>query len=219
MTRRTRRSFLAGIGATSIAATAGCLDFVTGDGPLEFEASRAMVETSALDETGYELAAKESPEVSRSFTVAGQTREVAVTNRLSTYEKSIDFGPLGSVRAAVFAALATPKIEIAGRTFNPVDDMSNRELLEQLQSRYEGVTVNEKVGTYQVETLETTATVDRYDADAELQGQDVPIYLHVARLEHGADFLIGVGAHPQMVEGEGENIKQLIGALTHESGD
>ncbi|MFB6133637.1 MAG: DUF6517 family protein [Halanaeroarchaeum sp.] len=217
MTRRTRRSFIGGVAATGMAATAGCLSFVTGKGPLSFEATQVLVATAALEATGYELVSEESPKISRSFTVAGQTRKVQVTNRLATYEKSIDFGPLGSVRAAVFAALATPKIEIAGRTFNPIEDMSNRELLEQLQSRYEGVTVNEQVGTYQVETLGTTATVERYDATATLQGRDVPIYLHIVRLPHGDDFLIGVGAHPQAVPGEKEDVRRMIAGLTHES--
>ena len=214
MTRLTRRAMLGGIGA-GLASTAGCLSVVTGDEPLEFSASRATVPDATLESTGYEQVDERSPTVSREFTVAGQTREVTVTNRATTYEKAVDFGPLGSVRAALFATFTTPKIEIAGQAFNPIAEMSNKDLLGTIASRYDGLSVGDQMGSKEVQSLGQTITVERYEATATFQGQDVPIYLLLSRFQHGEDFVVPVGGYPRQLTGEESNVYTLIENLEH----
>ena len=214
MTRLTRRAMLGGV-AAGLASTAGCLDVLTGDEPLEFEADPATVPEAALEETGYELAAEESPTVSEEFTVAGQTREVTVTNRVTSYEKAVDLGPVGSIRAAMFSAFTTPQIEIAGRTFNPIGEMSNRDLLRTIASRYDGLSVGEKMGSSSISTLGGTATVERYEATTTVQGQEIPIYLLLSRVQHGGDFVVPVGGYPRRLTGEESNGYTLIERLEH----
>jgi hypothetical protein len=214
MSELTRRTLLGGLTA-GLASTAGCVGFVTGGQSLEFEAEPARVGESTLAETDYELATQRAPTLSREFSVAGQSRAVEVTNHLSLYEKAVDLGPLGSQRVALFAAFATPQIEIADRTFNPVSERSTEELLSQFQSRFEGLTVGEKVGETTVRTLGTDATVEQYDGSVTMQGRQIDVYLHVSRVAHDEDFVVSVGSHPQQLDGEAETVRSLIAGVEH----
>lgn len=200
---------LATVGA-GLASTAGCLGAVTGDEPLEFGSERATVPEATLESTGYELVDERSPTVSRKFSVAGQTRTVTVTNRVTTYEKAVDLGPLGSFRAALFATFTTPKIQIAGKAFNPIAEMSNKDLLGTIASRYDGLTIGDKMGSKEVETLGQTTTVERYEATTTIQGQEVPIYLLLARVQHGDDFVVPVAGYPRQMTDEESNAYTLI---------
>ncbi|AKH96899.1 hypothetical protein HLASF_0393 [Halanaeroarchaeum sulfurireducens] len=201
--------------ATGLASTAGCLGVLTGDEPLEYESDPATVPSAVLDSTGYELANEEAPTVSREFTVAGQTREVKVTNHVVSYEKAVDMGPLGSLRAAMFSAFTTPQIQIAGKTLSPIGEMSNRDLLRTIASRYEGLSVGEKVGSQSVSTLDQTVTVERYEGTITVQDQEVPIYLLFSRFQHGDDYVVPVGGYPQQRTAEESNIYTLIERLEH----
>lgn len=214
MTELTRRAMLGGV-AAGLAATAGCLDVLTGDEPLEFSSDPATVPESTLDSTGYELVSEESPTISEEFTVAGQTREVEVTNHVTSYEKSVDFGPLGSVEAAMFSVFTTPQIEIATRTFNPIGEMSNRQLLKQIASRYDGLTVDGKVDEQEETTLDQTVTVEKYEGTTEMEDQEVPIYLLITRVEHEEDYVVMVGGYPQRLDGEESNVYTLIQNVEH----
>jgi hypothetical protein len=214
MTELTRRAMLGGV-AAGITATAGCLDVITGDEPLEFTAEPANVPESTLEETGYELVQTESPTISQEFTVAGQTRTVEVTNQVASYDKNVDLGPLGSVQAALFAVLTTPQVKVASRTFNPIDEMSNRQLLKQIASQYEGLSVGENVESEEIQQLGTTTTVEKYEATATVDEQEVPIYLLLTRLQHGDDFVVSVGGYPRQLSGEESNQHTLIESVEH----
>lgn len=214
MEQFTRRTVLGGLTA-GLAATSGCIGFVTGDRSLAFESDPAHVSEDALSDTGYERAERRSPTLSREFTVAGQTREVEVTNHLDLYEKAVDLGAIGRQKVALFALFSSPQIEIAGQTFNPIDKLSTRELLEQFQSRYEGLSIDGKVGSETVETLGTEVTVEKLDGSVTMQGQQVDVYLHVTRFEHGDDFLVGLGSYPQQLSDEAENVRSLISGIEH----
>lgn len=210
----TRRTVLGGVVA-GLAATGGCLGFATGSRPLAFESDPASVSDETLSETGYERAEKRSPSMSREFTVAGRTREVEVTNHLALYEKAADLGPLGSRKVALFALFTTPKIEIAGRTLNPIDDLSAKRLLEQFQSRYEGLSVDGNVGSATVRTLGTDVTVEEFEGSVTVRGQSVDVDLHVTRFEHGDDVVVGLGSYPRKLDGEAENVRSLIAGIRH----
>jgi|GEM_PF-517016 len=85
---RSRRSVLTAGATGGLVVTAGCLEFVLGDGPLEFEAERAGPSEAALDEAGYEET--EVTEESFEETVeVGVEREINASVWISTYTKSI----------------------------------------------------------------------------------------------------------------------------------
>ena len=211
--RQTAIATLLGI----LVVTSGCVGFITGNEALSVAASEGTVSSSALEKTGYEHNRTTEVTLNRTFEAAGQSREVTVTNHLSEYQKSVDLGPLGGERpAAVFVAFTTPKVEVLGKTFNPIGEMSNRELLGQLQSQYSSIEVGQQSSSDTVSALGTSATVDRFDGQARIGGTSVDIYVHVTRIEHGDDYVVAVGVYPQRLDGEGENVLNLISGLQHE---
>ena len=214
MTTLRRRALLGGL-ASGLLATAGCLGVVSGDQPLAFESDPAAVGDGALSETGYELADRRSPALSREVSVAGQTREVTVTNHVALYEKSIDFGPLGRQKAAGFALITTPQIEVAGRAFNPVGEMSTERLLREFGSRFGGLTIDGKVGTESVSTLGASVTVEEYAGTATVQGREMEVSVHVSRFEHAEDYVIAAGTYPRRLDGEAENVLALVSGIEH----
>jgi hypothetical protein len=213
-TGHSRRAYLAGAGGTALAGVAGCLDFITG-GPAEFSASPSQVPQDVLDQTGYELDGVSDQEIEREFEAGGESRTVKVTNKIAEHNKSVQLPGLGSSgRAAIFTALTTPKVEILGKSFNPVKDMSNRRIARMVQQQYDTVAApsQESESTVTINGEETTQT--RFRADAQFEGSAVELSLHLTEaVELGSDFLITVGGYPTVLSGEEENIFQLMQAV------
>jgi len=84
-----RRSVLAAGATGALALTAGCFEFVTGDGPLEFTAARAGPTDAALEETGYETADVEEETFDETVEL-GVEREIRASFWISTYTKGVD---------------------------------------------------------------------------------------------------------------------------------
>ncbi|ACV48216.1 MULTISPECIES: DUF6517 family protein [Halomicrobium] len=197
-----------------VATTAGC-GFLIGDEALAFESAPASVGDETLSETGYEQTLNESQTVSREFTVAGQSRQVNVTNHLAQYERSIDLGPLGEQRAAVFATFSSPEVSVASQTFNPLSDMSNRELLSQFSSSYDGLSVGQRVENRTHTVLGTETGVQKYGGTAELGGQSIDVYIHVTTVKHDGDYVVALGLYPQQLSGEETHVFAMLDGLQH----
>lgn len=208
-----RRTYLASAGTVLAATTAGC-GFILGNEPATFTASASAVADPTLDETGYEHTGNEEMEIRREFSAGGQTREVIATNVQAKYEKQIDLDPLGEQRAAVFTALNSPKAEILGKTFNPIEDMSPTELAQRVQDSYEEFSSIEQRDESEVTIDGTTTTQVKFAADAAFSGNPIEIFLHVTEaVELGSDFVVTFGSYPQATAGEESNILQLIEAV------
>ncbi|WP_284014423.1 DUF6517 family protein [Halobaculum litoreum] len=216
-----RREFLRAAGGTlalgGALATSGCLGVIAGEEPLELSASAATVPAATLAETGFAEYRVEPVEVRREFDVAGETREVVVTNQLAQYDKSVTV--LGErIRGAVFAALSTPAVEIADRTFNPVGDLGTRELAERLLARYDGIGDLRSAGEETVTVLGTDTPVGLFTADATVaDGVSVQVTLHVAEaVRAGPDFVVAVGGYPSVLTGQETDVRAMMRALVHE---
>jgi hypothetical protein len=207
----TRRSFILVAGAGVAASTAGCLNAVTGSGPVEFEASASVVDQATIAETGYEFAGHDEVVVEREFEAAGQTREVVVTNYLAEYEKTIDLGPLGEQQGAVFTSLTTPRVNVLGREFNPVANMSTAELAEMVQQQYERVESLEHLEDRDVVVNGTATVQSKFKAEASIGGGVVDLFLHVSEaVEMGEDLVVTVGGYPEITPGEEENVLRMM---------
>jgi hypothetical protein len=197
----------------TIVAGSGCLGFILGDEAQEFEASPATVGDSTLSETGYQQAGDQESEemrVERTLEAGGQSRDVVAVNYISQYEKNVEF--LGQEkRAAVFIAFSTPEVEVLGETFNPVGDMNNKELIEQVQGKYEGLSVGDEVGTRETEILGSTAEISKFEGRADLDGTTIDVYIHVGQTDHDGDIVIPIAVYPQMVEEEPETFTNMNG--------
>ena len=210
-----RRAFAAALSGTVVAGS-GCLGFITGEEAQEFEASPATVSDAALEETEYQQSGEqesEEMEVTRTVEGGGQERDIKAINYISEYERKVSF--LGmEKRAAVFVAFSTPKVEILGKTFNPVGEMSNRELVQQVQGKYDGLTVNGEVDARETEMLGDTVEISKFDGEAELDGSTVDVYVHVGQADHDGDFVIPIGVYPQQIDDE-EEVITMINSIEH----
>lgn len=209
----TRRVVASLLVATLVLAS-GC-SFITGESALEFTANDTSVSQSAQSETGYEEARDTEQTITRNFSVADQSRTVKVTNKVAEYKRQVDLGPLGSSEFARFTVLATPKVEVLGKTFNPVGDMSNAELATQIQTEYQTVENVEPAGERTTTMLGEETTVSKFSAEAQtVEGQSVDVYLHVAQVEDGDDFVLAIAVHPQQLD-EQENVDRLLAGVQH----
>jgi hypothetical protein len=215
---RTRRRVLLGAGAGVAASLAGCLDVVTGSEPLTFSARAATVAESTLSETDYSHRETRRPVAERTFEAAGQSRTVEVTNVVASYEKGVEIPTVGSVRAAVFAALSTPKVEILGRSFNPVADMTTEEIARRVQRRYDTVRDLRERGTFSIDVLGETTTVTRFAGTAALtsRGLEVDVTLLVSEpVPADGDFVVCFGAYPQLLD-ERDAQETLMRGVEHD---
>lgn len=219
-----RRAVALGASGIGFTALAGCLDRLpfVGDDPIEFEASPASVAESTLQTTGYEEHAIEEVTSERTFEAAGQTQDVIVTNWQSEYDKSVSLGDLGiggDARAAVFTVLATPRVHVLDREFNPVADMTAADLAEMIQDRYDGMSDLEQVGSTEATVVGETTTVGEFEGQADLieAGTSVEIVLHIAEaVVSGDDLLVCIGAYPrQLRNSEATNVLTLMDGVEH----
>ena len=197
-----------------LVATSGCIGFLSGQEPLAFEAEVATVGANALSETGYEETNRSELAVEETFEVAGQSREVRVTNQVVQYERSVGVAGVEQ-RAALFVVVSSPQVRVLDRTFNPIGEMSNRELLGRMQSSYSTISVGERRGSETVSALGTRATVDRFAGTARVAGTESDIFIHVTRIEHDGDFVVAIGAYPQLLPDEGDRVLTLVRNLRH----
>ncbi|WP_232702101.1 DUF6517 family protein [Halobacterium wangiae] len=198
----------------ALVATSGCLGILSG--PLEFSASEATVGDDALAETGYEEAEVTSSEVTRTFSAAGQSKNVSVTNHVAMYERTVDVLGIGEQRAAVFSTFASPEVSVLGQTFNPIKDYSNRELAELAQQQYDSLSIGDEVGTRTVTVLEESAEVSKFEGTATLQGgPSVDVYVHVTKVKHDGDFVVAVGIYPQQLDDEQAHVDALLAGIEH----
>jgi len=211
------RRVLANVAVVALLLTAGCIGFLTGEEALAFDADPVRVADDARAEAGYEEVRVESMAVNRSFTVAGETRNVSVTNHVAAYQRAVDLGPLGSEPFARFTVLSTPEVEIAGRTLNPVGGLSDRELATRLQSQYDSIENVRFAGNRTVEVLGEGRTVSRFDATTTVAGTEVDLALHVAKFRHGEDFVVAIGVYPARLDGERARIETMLRGVEHET--
>lgn len=212
--RLTRRTALAAVGGLGVASLAGCFGLFEED--LVFEATPASVPEEVLSETGYEFQAEEEIPVERTYEVGDETQTVQVINWSTEYDKRVDVGGTGQ-RAAVFSVLSSPRVEVLGRSFNPVGDMSTVELADMIQERYEEFDDLEHVDDGTIEVLGEETTRSRFRGDVQLDvGATVEVDLHVTEaVESGEDFVVCVGGHPTLLPDEEGDVLTMMRGVVH----
>lgn len=216
--KQDRRTFIASAGTIAATAIAGCSQ-ISSDRPLEFESTPARVPEDTLGETGYEETDTEAIEVERTFDIGGEERTVTVTNQRVAYEKEIraEIELPEALPGVVFTTLTTPSVEILGQEANPVADMSNEELLDRGRDRYGGLENVEIDGEDTVTVLGETTTRTRFAAEAQFGETAVDVYIHLSNpVESDGDFIVGAGAHPQLLADEESTVVSMIEAIRHE---
>ncbi|MXV64189.1 hypothetical protein GS429_19385 [Natronorubrum sp. JWXQ-INN-674] len=208
-----RRTLLGGLGVAGLASLSGCLGML---GMAEHESSPAGVDASVRSDTGYEQTGIDDVVVEEDVGVSAASETVVVTNYLTEHEKAVDMEPLGSQRGAVFMVLTTPQIGVAGRNFNPVEDMSAGELVDLVGDNYDEMGNISHEADDEITILGETTTRSRFSADAMFSGQEVEVDLHVSEaVEGGDDLLVTIGVYPQRLRSrEEDNIIALMEAIS-----
>ena len=207
MDRRT----LAVLGLALLVALSGC-SLLTAD-TLEFSASQATVSDAAAADAGYEEVAVERQTANRTFSAAGQEREVRLTNWVATYQRDLGVGT--SPAPGTVAVFATPEVSIAGQTLNPIGSMSDRELLETVLGQYGDVSDVSEQGTRTVRVLGSESTVVAFDATVRYQGQPVDVTIHLTRVNHGGDYVVAVGVHPALMSADQAGVDTMFEGIEH----
>lgn len=185
---------------------AGCLEVVRGG---EFAARPATVDEGVLDETAYDHYRTVETEETHTVGTEMASRDVDVVNVRTEYDRRIDLGPLGEARAAVFATLATPKVRVLGRTFNPVEGMENQEVANEIQSRYEEVSIEEEIDRRTVTVLGDGIEISKFEGRATLLGVSFDVFVHVGIAETDDDHVLVLAIYPRPLSGEEETIVAL----------
>jgi hypothetical protein len=207
-----RRTLLSVAGA-SVAASAGCLGILSGT--TRFEAQKAFTDESVASSESYQR--QEPVELSgeRTFSVAGREKTVQVVNWVTEYYKTVDLPVLGDQRAAVFATVSTPQVNVLGESFNPVGDASERDIGRRFQSQYSGLGVGDTLAQQDVSTLGTTASTSKFEGQATLNGEQVDVYIFITEsIEHEGDHVIALGVYPQEIDEEAPMLS-MIENLVH----
>lgn len=199
--------------------TAGCVGFLTGESALTFDASPVEVVDDAHAEAGYEEVRVETTGNNRSFTVAGETRTVSLTNRVAGYRRTAETGPSGNRSYAQFTVFATPQVDVAGRTVNPLAGVSDRELIDRLRSGYGSLEDVRATGNRTVEVLGEERPVSRFAATTTRAGTEMSLVLHVTTFTHGEDVLVAVAIHPAHLDGERTRVETMLRGIDHEAED
>ncbi len=211
----TRRSLLVAGGTATVALTAGCLDFIRGDAPLEVAADPVLPSEEALEETGYTEQHKGWEGISEE--VAG--REVEIAGWTAAYTNDITIQDQ-TQEGALFACISMPRVEIAGTALNPLADMDTDELLEEfgseLEGEYQDLDEPEPTGnTIELEVLGDVRTIDEYETEATLEGEDITVLLWVASFANEDDTIVLLGGFPEQLPDEGVEIERLMESVEH----
>lgn len=210
-----RQKQLAVAGLLVLAAFAGCSML---SGPVTFSANKATVSHQALSQTNYQKESVKTQVINRTFKAAGQSKKVKVTNWVARYDRKVNLGPLGSKRAAVFSAVATPQVKVLGQgPFNPVAHYSNKQLVLLLQKNYKSIHDVQHVKNTSATMLGKQTTVSKYKAKATLKGGNtVNVYVDVTKVEDGGDYVIALAVYPQQLDNqESSHVKTLMAGVQH----
>ncbi|WP_408958314.1 DUF6517 family protein [Natrinema sp. 74] len=214
-----RRSVLAAGATGTLALTAGCLDFVLGNGPLQFNSDRAAPTDGALEETGYQKQKVREKDLDRTINLPGGIeRDVSASIWASAYTKEVEYA--GQKRdGAAFAAVSIPGMKVAGRSVNPIDDLSNKKLLERFMSQIEtdqgAIRDIKHESTFKLGILGDGRTVDTFVGKSEVEGQTIDIEIKLTSFDHEGDLLVLLGLYPKMLTEESANVEVLMESVEH----
>lgn len=198
-------------------ASSGCVGLVFGDGA-SLEAEPAAVGQAPLEDSPFRFAGTDTVRIEETVTVAGQDREIRATNHVRTYNRTLDLQSVEQ-QGGAFVVVSTPDSSIAGRSMNPVADMSNRDLVDRFRGQLEeqlGELRNLRSVDERTEpVLGGAATVTTYAAETEFEGETITVNVHVTKVVHEDDVIVALGVHPEAIQQQAPEIFALMRGIEH----
>lgn len=212
-----RRSLLAAGATGTLALTAGCLDFALGNGPLELSAERVAPTDEALENAGYDEYEIDDRSVEETIEV-GVERDIEATIRTSVYSKDVEYRGVEH-EGAFFAAVSIPDFSVLGRSFNPVSDMSNEDLLEEfvdeIDSDHADVENLSREDSFSLEILGDSRNVELFVGESEFEGEPIDVEIPVTSFDHEDDLIVLLGNYPAPLSEESANAEELMESVEH----
>ncbi len=209
------RRALAVVALAALLTLSGCA-LLTGE-TLEFTANTATVSDDAQQAAQYDLVGVETQSINRTVEALGQERTVVAENRIATYERDLAVTTTEAVGTVI--VVSTPQMTVAGQSVNPVGSMSPRQLLETISAGQEGLSDvalrDNRTGT----VLGEDATVSVFDATTEYSGQEIDVTVHLVRVAHEGDYVIGVAVHPSLMTTEQAGVDTMFAGIEHTGSD
>lgn len=201
------------VGLVVLVGAAGCTDLVFG-GTLEFEAEPAGVPEGPLGDQGYNLEDVQQQWTNRTVSTPGGDRDVHALSIAQEYRRPLPGED--EDRVTGFGVLATPKAEVAGQAFSPVEDWSEKEIVEKVQSTYGSVEDLQETGTEEVELLGEEVSAATFEGVG-VTGEEsrMPIDILVHKAEHREDFVVVLAVYPSDEAGEIDRVSSLFEAVEH----
>jgi hypothetical protein len=185
--------------------SAGCADFLTGDGPLEYAASEVSVSEENRAAAGFVESQNRTVNLNRTVEFQNESRELRISNHASVYRKSGDSSGPAPIAVAV---VATPQAETLGVALNPVQNMPLDRVVtfaSEAGADFGGTLDSlSRDGTWQATVLGESREITRFTATVTTDdGQTVDAYLHVLKVRHDGDFVLAAAATPQTLQDSG----------------
>ena len=208
-----RTKQLAVLGLAALVVLSGCSSL---SGSLAFSAQKATVGQQALSQTSYQEQGVRARNVTRTFSAAGQSKNVSVTNWIASYDQQIDLGPLGKRRAAAFSVVSTPQVSVLGQSVNPIGSYDNAKLVALLQQNYNGISDVTPVSNHTATMLGHPTNVTKFSGTATLDGRSVNVYVDVTKVKDGGDYVLALAVYPQRLsDRESKNVETLLAGIQH----
>ncbi|MXV62520.1 hypothetical protein GS429_10690 [Natronorubrum sp. JWXQ-INN-674] len=212
-----RRTLLAAGATGTLALTAGCLDFVRGNGPLELQSERAAPTDAALEDAGYETHEIEEESIDETVEV-GVERDVHASIWTSIYSKEVEYRGYEH-EGSFFAAVSVPDVSVLGYSVNPIADMSNEDLLEEFIGQLDGdhgsienITHQE---SFSLEILGDGRDVDVFEGETDLEGESIDVEIALTSFAHEDDIIVLLGSYPAALAEESANAEVLMESVEH----
>lgn len=213
-----RRAGVVVLAVVAVVVLSGC-SVLLGDEPLQYSAEPVAICDGGLSATGYSLDHSEWRNNSRAVEVAGSSRELRTDSHMKVYVRDDTSASGGDgTKTGGIVVLSTPKAEEAGRSLNPVGTWSPDRIVDELASdldQYGALENVQRTGTDSARLLDTGATVTRFEATGQSDGESHEVTVHVTRVEDDGDFVILGAVHERGDTTERERIESLFGCLQH----
>jgi len=206
-----RRGLVAAVAGATAASLAGCS--LLEDDEIARSASPAAVDSATMEATQFDHDGTSELTGTRTVEVAGESRELRLTNYLAAYRKTV---PAVEGAVATVQLFSTPSVRIAGQEANPFASFDTRRLLSEILSLAgeEGFEDVEEVGSRRSSVLGAQRTFTLHETTARRQGLDIDISLPVARFTHDGDVLGVFAAYPKLV-GENAGVYEATEGVVH----
>ncbi len=206
----TRRTLLGGIGGLSLASLAGCALL---QDEIEQSASPAELGEETRQQSGFEHQGTEELTLTETVEVAGESRDLRLTNYLATYRRVV---PETEAAVASVQAFTTPSVTVGGSEANPIWGIEPKRVLQRVATgpQMTGFDDVREVGTTELRSLGATRTVTILEGTTERQGQEIVVRLPTATFKHDGDILVVLGGYPRALGGQ-ERVQMAIEGLVH----